>query len=502
MTLTQTEPTPLGRLPGGGAQRLLVVYSPSRADLGYSRTLGASSMPGLPAVTAQSPLLIGREPDSSPSLPLRQAQVSRRHAIVAPSERGYSIEDLGSRNGTFVNGRVVKAAELADGDVIRIGSTLLLFQYLDAAACELVQGPLSRTPEGRSSSRLVGLGHAMTRLREAIRSAPLSVPVLVQGETGVGKELVAEALHEHSERTGPFVPVNCSALPSNLVESELFGHVRCAFTGAEARKGLYGRAEKGTLFLDEIGDMPLDVQAKLLRALAVGEVRAVGSDQGRTIDVRVVAATNVDLEQAVAGGSFRADLYARLMAHIIVVPKLRERREDILELARHFLLKTGDIPISPDAAEALLIHGWPYNVRELEQVLAPIAAAAKRRGRLELSDLPARLRDGLEARFDPASVSEAVSSPLLCVRRDAVPSADELRTVVEAHSGNVAQVAAFFGKDRRQIYRWAHALGVDIKALRDDVHGHTLPPPAPAPASGHNAQTAAPDQPAPPVSES
>ena len=501
MTLTQTEPTPLGRLPGGGAHRLLVVYSPSRADLGYSRTLGVTSVPAMPAVSVQAPLLIGREPDSSPSLPLRQAQVSRRHAIVAPSERGYRIEDLGSRNGTFVNGHAVKTAELSDGDVIRIGSTLLLFQFLDAAACELVQGPLARS-EGASVSRLVGGGHAMTQLREAIRSAPMSVPVLIQGETGVGKELVAEALHEQSERIGAFVPVNCSALPSNLVESELFGHVRGAFTGAEARKGLYGRAEKGTLFLDEIGDMPLDVQAKLLRALAVGEVRAVGSDQARTVEVRVVAATNVNLETAVAGGSFRADLYARLMAHIIVVPKLREHREDILELARHFLLKTGDIPISPDAAEALLIHPWPYNVRELEQVLAPIAAAAKRRGRLELSDLPPRLREGLESRFDPASVSEAVSSPLLCVRRDAVPSADELRTVVEAHSGNVAQVAAFFGKDRRQIYRWAHALGVDIKALREDVHGHTLPPPSPSASNGGPVATAAPDQAAPPISES
>jgi DNA-binding NtrC family response regulator len=499
MTLTQTEPTPLGRLPGGGAHRLLVVYSPTRADLGYSRTLGATSAPGMPAVSTQSPLIIGREPDGSPSLPLRQAQVSRRHASVAPSERGYVIEDLDSRNGTFVNGRAIKTSELNDGDVIRIGSTLLLFQFLDAAACELVQGPLSRVSEGASVSRLVGGGHAMARLRDAIRSAPLSVPVLIQGETGVGKELVAEALHEQSERVGPFVPVNCSALPSNLVESELFGHVRGAFTGAEARKGLYGRAEKGTLFLDEIGDMPLEVQAKLLRALAVGEVRAVGSDQGRTIDVRVVAATNVNLETAVAAGSFRADLYARLMAHIIVVPKLRERREDILELARHFLLKTGDIPISPDAAEALVIHGWPYNVRELEQVLAPIAQVAKRRGRLELSDLPPRMREGLETRFDQAAAPEAVSSPLLCVRRDAVPSADELRTVVEAHAGNVAQVAAFFGKDRRQIYRWAHALGVDIKALREDVHGHTLPPP-PSSAPGAGA-TAAPEQAAPPISE-
>jgi transcriptional regulator with GAF, ATPase, and Fis domain len=466
MTLTQTEPTPLGRIAGGGAHRLLVVYSPARADLGYSRTLN------------QAPLVIGREPDSTPSLPLRQAQVSRRHARITPSVTGFRIEDLGSRNGTFVNGRNVSSAELADGDVIRIGSTLLLYQFLDAAACELVQGPLLRAHGERSSyARLIGTGHAMARLREAIRNAPTSVPVLVQGETGVGKELVAEALHEQSERVGPFVPVNCSALPSNLIESELFGHVRGAFTGAEARKGLYGRAEKGTLFLDEIGDIAVDVQAKLLRALAINEVRSVGSDQPRTVDVRVVAATNVDLEAAVAAGSFRADLYARLMAHIIVVPPLRERREDILELTRHFLREAGDPAITADVAEALVIYGWPYNVRELEQVLAPIAVIAKRRGKLELSDLPQRLRDGLELRFEQAPVVEAASSPLLCVRRDAVPSADELRTVVEAHNGNIAQVAAFFGKDRRQIYRWAHALSVDMKSLRDEMQRQTVPPP-------------------------
>ncbi len=479
MTLTQTEPTPLGRIAGSGAHRLLVVYSPARADLGYSRTLGPQ------------PLIIGREPEGAPSLPLRQAQVSRRHASIEPSETGFRIQDLDSRNGTFVNGRAITSAELTDGDVIRVGSTLLLFQYLDAATCELVQGPLSRpNAEGRGYARLIGSGHAMARLREAIRNAPTSVPVLVQGETGVGKELVAEALHEQSERVGPFTPVNCSALPSNLIESELFGHVRGAFTGAEARKGLYGRAEKGTLFLDEIGDIALDVQAKLLRALAIGEIRSVGSDQPRTVDVRVVAATNVELETAVAAGTFRADLYARLMAHIIIVPPLRQRREDILELARHFLQDSGDAPITPDAAEALLVYSWPYNVRELEQVLAPIAAVAKRHGKLDLGDLPMRMRERFDVRFENAPAAQAALSPLLCVRRDAVPSIEELRTVVEAHSGNVAQVAAFFGKDRRQIYRWAQALGLDMKALREDATRNTLPPSTSSPASSSTPQSA------------
>ena len=466
MTLTRTESAPIGRIAFGGLHRLLVVYSSTATDVGHSRTL------------TQDPLVIGRDPEQTPSLQLHQTRVSRRHASVEPGEDGRSwlLRDLQSRNGTFLNGERVEQAQLRDGDVIRIGSSLLLFQFLDPAACGRV---LDADPAGAGG--LIGHGHALARVREAIRTAPPNAPTLILGETGVGKELVARAIHDHSGRPGPFAPVNCAALPSNLAESELFGHVRGAFTGADARRGLFGRADRGTLFMDEIGELSAEVQAKVLRALAIGEVRPVGSDLSRQLDVRVIAATNVDLEGAVASGRFRADLYARLMSHIIEVPPLRDRREDVLELTRHFLRGAGGAQIAPDCAEALLIYGWPYNVRELEQVLSALAATVRERGTLELTDLPQRIRHKVEARLEPVQVVANAPSPLLDMRRNAVPTADELQAVVRAYGGNIARVASFFRKDRRQIYRWAETLGVDIRALRDDGEatsaGETMPPP-------------------------
>jgi DNA-binding NtrC family response regulator len=462
MSSTQTEPIHAGVLASGGVYRLLVVHSPERTEVGYSRALSSE------------PVVIGREPSSQPCLVLRHGQVSRGHARIEPSpEPGrYRICDLGSRNGTFVNGRRVAETELRDGDVIRVGNGLLLFQFLDLQACERVLEPAA--PEGR----IIGQGHAIARVREAIASAPLSTPTLIVGETGAGKELVALAIHEHSGRPGAFVPVNCSAVPSNLVESELFGHVRGAFTGAEARKGLFGRAERGTLFLDEIGEIGVEVQAKLLRAVAVGEVRQVGSDNARNVEVGIVAATNADLEAAVAQGRFRADLYARLMSHIIQVPPLRARREDVLPLCRHFLSQAGSFDITTDAAEALLAYDWPYNVRELEQMLAPIIGRVAQTGVLELRDLPPRVRERLQDRFEPSPPhAEMRAVALLGIRRDATPTAEELQKVVAAYQGNVAQVATFFRKDRRQIYRWAQAAGLDIKSAREELGAMTLPPP-------------------------
>jgi len=451
MSLTQTEPASGGLISTGGVHRLVVVFSASAPDIGFCRTL------------RQEAVVIGRDPESNPCLALRHARVSRQHARVEWSEPtgSWHLRDLDSRNGTFVNGARVEAAQLHEGDIIRIGQSLLLFQYLDAEACEHVL-ELRRPPVGS----MIGSGHAMAQVREAIASASEGVTTLIQGETGVGKELVARAVHEHSGRTGDFVPVNCSALPDSLVESELFGHVRGAFTGADARRGLFGRADRGTLFLDEIGELGLEVQAKLLRALALGEVRPVGSDEPRHVDVRVLAATNVELEQAVANGKFRPDLYARLMSHIVTVPPLRKRKEDILELVRYFLRDLGRVKLTADSAEALLIYGWPYNVRELEQVLAALAPKLDGRHVLELDDLPRRLREPLQSRFEASAPSDRIPVSLLDLRRNGSPNADELRSVFEAFGGNVARVAAFFGKDRRQIYRWADALEIDIRAVR------------------------------------
>jgi transcriptional regulator with PAS, ATPase and Fis domain len=322
-------------------------------------------------------------------------------------------------------------------------------------------------PEGGA---LLGRSIAMQRLRAQIgRVAGRPVSVFVLGESGVGKELIAQELHRCSRRAGPFVPVNCGALPEALVESELFGHVAGAFTGADrARPGLFAAARRGTLFLDEIGEMPAAMQPKLLRALASGEVRPVGGTEPERLDVRIVAATNrVKLEEAVQQGTFRGDLYARLAGWTIVAPPLRARREDVLALARRFLDQAGSAaPLSSDAAEALLLHAWPYNVRELEQLMAQTAVRVDGAPTVELTHLPAALAAPLAAR-GAASPSPAAETPLeILVARDVTPGREQLEIVLGRLEGNMARVAEYFRKERRQVYRWVERHGLDPEAYR------------------------------------
>ncbi|MBJ6762543.1 sigma-54-dependent Fis family transcriptional regulator [Myxococcaceae bacterium JPH2] len=233
--------------------------------------------------------------------------------------------------------------------------------------------------ERRGVGALVGKGAAMRGLYALLdRVAHASAPVLLRGESGSGKELVARALHSEGERaSGPFVAVNCTALPAQLLESELFGHLKGAFTGATAaRRGLFVEADGGTLFLDEIGDMPTELQARLLRVLENGEVRAVGSDTSRTVDVRIVAATHQDLETRVREGRFRADLFYRLNVVTLRVPPLRERKEDIPLLVEHFIARSRArnprslvAAFSPEVVALLGAQSWPGNVRELENLV-------------------------------------------------------------------------------------------------------------------------------------
>ena len=264
----------------------------------------------------------------------------------------------------------------------------MLFQSLGELACQHLLDPIP------VETTLLGLGHAIARVRHALRlAAPGDVPVLIEGETGVGKELVAQAIHRESARTGALVALNCAALPETLAESELFGHMGGAFTGAQRRHGLVFRARGGTLFLDEVGEMDPALQKKLLRLLSSGEVRAVGADQGERVDVRVISATNADLEQAVENGGFRRDLYSRLAGHVIRVPPLRERREDVLVLLNHFLrARKLQAAVDPDVAEAMLVYAWPFNVRELEQLVGALEPVLRQTRRLALSDLPDKLR--------------------------------------------------------------------------------------------------------------
>lgn len=318
----------------------------------------------------------------------------------------------------------------------------------------------SRIEHGEAQQRMVGRSAAITEVYKAIaRVAPSRVSVLVHGETGTGKELVARAIHDASPRArGPYIGVNCPSLPEGLLESELFGHVRGAFTGAtEDRAGLFEVAEGGTLLLDEIGDMPPAVQAKLLRVLETAEVRRVGASSSRSVDVRVVAATHRDLTRAAREGTFREDLLYRLNTVTIEVPPLRDRVEDIPLLVTHFLARFGAAgaetarSISVRALAALERYPWPGNVRELAHVLER-ALALTRGGEIDTRDLPA-----------------------IVVHADApTPSMRTLEEVERAHIESVlrgvggvrGRAAAILGIDRKTLYRKLRAHDIDAAGDR------------------------------------
>ncbi len=457
--LSQTEPTSRPKGDGASAVRVLVTYAPDETVVGTARF-------------ASCGLQIGRGPSAAAPFVIDDSEMSRAHVVFEGDADALTVRDLGSRNGTYVDGVRVDVAPLRHGTVLRLGSTTLVIEHVGSEHVSIVATAQTR------SSRILGNSFAILGAVSRARSfAPLAVPVLLLGETGVGKELFALEVHEASGRTGPFIPVNCAALPDHLVESELFGHERGAFTGAERKSdGLFGAAEGGTLFLDEIGEMPLPLQAKLLRALANAEVRGVGATRNRSIDVRVIAATNLNLEHAVGAGLFRGDLFARLAGGVVEIPPLRARHGDILQLARELLVRgssgrrrTGAIAehFSPDAAEALSIHRWPFNVRELEQMMR-LCAALVPIGPLPLEQLPSVLRAALDARTGSATDVSAAELALLNIAADRVPNREELEHVLAYFGGSMSQAAGFFGKDRRQLYRWAERLGVSVGS---DVDG-------------------------------
>ncbi len=437
-------------------------------DLTVSRLLVAASpdtdLVGRALVLEGKRFSIGRRSSrSSVSLPLADSAVSRAHAHAERTDDGWAMVDDGSRNGTIVGGRRVERATLDHGSVVRVGETVLLYQSLTVEPDERL------VPQ---SGALLGPSLAMERVRGQIAEvAASSIPVLVLGPSGTGKELAAEELHRQSGRRGEFVPVNCGALPRDLAESELFGHEAGAFTGAQkAAKGLVRAADGGTLFLDEIGELPLDLQAKMLRVLATGEVRPVGSTKVVHVEARIVAATHRDLDAAVQDESFRGDLLARLKGWTIRMPPLGERRSDVLGIAH--ALSDGSLRLDADTAEALLLHDWPWNVRELRQVLdaAQVRAAG---APLSLRHLPEELRRPVESRkrasvpHIPTVSSTAPVPPQLSVPRDRKPTREDLEKLLRWHAGNVSQIAAFFGKERAQVYRWLRSYELDAEAYRE-----------------------------------
>ncbi len=322
---------------------------------------------------------------------------------------------------------------------------------------------LRRGTKDEAARALVGTSEPMRALHDVISQAgPSAAPVLITGESGTGKELVARAIHEVSpRRAAPFVAVNCTALPESLLESELFGHTRGAFSGATAaRRGLFVEADGGTLLLDEIGDMPAPLQAKLLRILQDGEVRAVGSDTIRRVDVRVIAATNHDIEAQVASGKFRGDLFFRLNVVRIVVPPLRTRREDIPALLEHFLARARSrnrsAPASrfaPAVAERLAALPWPGNVRELENVVE----------RLVVLSRGEEIRSEELDRFAPQLA--AGPSPL-----DAI--SDRMVSLRELEDTYIAWVLARCGGNKT---RAAEVLGVDVSTIHRRARDRAMP---------------------------
>jgi transcriptional regulator of acetoin/glycerol metabolism len=392
--------------------------------------------------------------DGTLDLELPDGWMSKAHAELRRQEDRWTVRDLGSKNGTLVDGERVETAELHDQTLIQLGRSFFTFRSKLPiwGPANLEAEDLLRGPSGQAT-----LSHQLwTVLLRSRAVATSRVPILLHGESGSGKEVLARAIHTWSGRGGVFVAVNCGAIPQNLVESELFGHRKGAFSGAEQdRQGLVRAADGGTLFLDEIGDLPLAAQAALLRTLQEREVLPVGGTRPERLDLRVVAATHRNLDQMVRDGTFRHDLLARLEGVVLELTPLRDRPEDvpllIATLLRRLAPERPDVKLSPEAARSLLEYDWPLNVRELEQALAGALALSGLRT-IEREHLPPALRD---ARDKVPELSD-----------DEVRHRDELITLLREHRGNLSAVARAVGKGRTQVVRWVGRYGVDAAAHR------------------------------------
>ena len=316
-------------------------------------------------------------------LVLDDRKVSAVHMELVATERGVRVRDLGSRNGTFVGDTRIGEVYLLKPTSIICGDTVLEFAPTLPEQVDV--------PDVAEFGPLVGTSAGMRAVFERLRkTSPTELTVLITGETGTGKELVAQAIHEASPRANkPFVVVDCGAIPASLAESALFGHERGSFTGAvDKRISPFVEADGGTIFLDELGELPIDVQPKLLRALAEQRVKSVGSNAYRAVNVRVIAATRRDLVREVNDGTFRSDLFFRVAQLKVELPALRQRLEDIPALVRRMMVDLGDPHaydrIMNDSLERLMRHDWPGNVRELRNVVA-VALAFGKEGPLDLA---------------------------------------------------------------------------------------------------------------------
>jgi two-component system, NtrC family, response regulator AtoC len=435
---------------------------------------GQSTARPLPA---SGRLVIGRGAETSVCVSHRS--LSREHAALTVPE--LVLEDLGSTNGTFV--RVMHAdgstteTRVAQGKPVTLAAGATV--RLGAVTFVLVPSFVREAAGASVEAEAIALDERMQEIHGLLaRVAPSDIPVLILGETGVGKEVLAERVHNASTRRGrPLLRLNCAALSEQLVEAELFGHEKGAFTGASSAKvGLLESATGGTVLLDEIGDLRLDAQAKLLRALEEGKVLRVGGVTPRPIDVRFVAATHRDLEQSVLSGAFRRDLYFRLAGVVLRVPPLRERPLEVLPLARLFLraacarYKRGFEPVlSEDALAYLRAYAWPGNIRELrhsvERALLLCDGPALERKHFDLSGpalssapRPAPVTAAPEAPV--ASGSSRVDEPAPTGRNPLGLTRERITEALDRHAGNQTRAAKSLGISRRTLVNWIERYGL------------------------------------------
>lgn len=454
-----------------GSAGLVLLYSPAYEQLKPVYLL------------APGDIFIGRDPSCAICLPDRS--VSRRHAVLSFESNTWHLRDLGGSNGTIVDGEFIDHIELELLHELRVGDTILKFVPTRAETYAthridhsiLIDDLWSPPPP----SELIG-GASMKQLRMKLeRIAPVDLCVVIQGESGTGKEVVAKEIHRLSKRTGTLQAVNCAAIPANLIESELFGYRKGAFSGADRDKvGIIAAANGGTLLLDEIGDMPLEAQAKLLRVIQTREVYPLGATAGQKVDVRFLSASNRDLHRLVKEDRFRGDLLARLNEFSVLLPPLRERKEDIYALTRHLLARHGSAnkTVTFPFMLALVHYDWPYNIRELEAYLRRVSAMSEAT-QLDPELLPDPIKESMatygrkrvvDARGASGQHALAFATqpptPVQRGLRNEVPAEAELRRLLDEYKGNIAAVGRVFGKERMQVHRWLRRYGISPDEFR------------------------------------
>jgi DNA-binding NtrC family response regulator len=416
----------------------------------------------------QDPVIVGRNPACQ--LVVDDAKVSAVHVEFLATEEGVRVRDLGSRNGTYVADVRVGEIVLANPSTLRLGGTTIQFE---PAGLEKVV--VSSIP---AFGPLVGQSEAMRHIFERLsKIAPTDLTLLIGGETGSGKELAAKAVHDHSKRADkPFVVVDCGSIPPTLAEATLFGHERGAFTGAIDRHiSPFHEAEGGTIFLDELGELPLDVQPKLLRALAERRVKSVGGSTYKPFDVRVIAATRRDLVRQVNQGAFRSDLYFRVAQVKVELPPLRSRVEDVPILVRSMLKDLGGEHayerVSTPQLERLMRYDFPGNVRELRNAVQ-VAYALNDGGEIDVASHLGALADGgIPQEGGGGSVNLAaafVGSPFQDAKRDVLArfANDYFTHLAEESRGNVSEMARRAGMERAHVRTYLKRHKIDVRQFR------------------------------------